>query len=47
MSLQPGDQAPDFTLQDQHGTPVTLSDLRGRTVAPWKVQPTAAPWLVR
>jgi thioredoxin-dependent peroxiredoxin len=30
--LEPGDQAPDFTLKDQHGTPVTLSGLRGRTV---------------
>ncbi len=32
MSLQPGDQAPDFTLPDQQGTHVTLSGLRGRTV---------------
>ncbi len=32
MRLQPGDQAPDFTLPDQHGTQVTLSDLRGQTV---------------
>ncbi len=32
MSLQPGDEAPDFTLPDQHGTPVKLSGLRGRTV---------------
>jgi thioredoxin-dependent peroxiredoxin len=30
--LEPGDQAPDFTLKDQHGAPVTLSGLRGRTV---------------
>jgi peroxiredoxin Q/BCP len=30
--LEPGDQAPDFTLPDQHGNPVTLSSLRGRTV---------------
>jgi peroxiredoxin Q/BCP len=30
--LQPGDQAPDFTLPDQHGNPVTLSELRGQTV---------------
>jgi thioredoxin-dependent peroxiredoxin len=30
--LQPGDDAPDFTLPDQHGTPVKLSELRGRTV---------------
>jgi len=27
-----GDPAPDFTLPDQHGHPVTLSQLRGRTV---------------
>ncbi len=30
--LQPGDQAPDFTLPDQHGQSVTLSELRGQTV---------------
>jgi peroxiredoxin Q/BCP len=28
----PGDKAPDFTLPDQHGNPVTLSDLRGKDV---------------
>lgn len=27
-----GDDAPDFTLQDTHGTPVTLSALRGGPV---------------
>jgi peroxiredoxin len=27
-----GDRAPDFELQDQHGTPVRLSGLRGRRV---------------
>ena len=32
MVLSAGDQAPDFTLQDQSGEPVTLSDLRGQTV---------------
>ena len=32
MRLQPGDQAPDFALPDQHGGTVTLSSLRGRTV---------------
>ncbi len=32
MPVEPGDQAPDFTLPDQHGDPVTLSDLRGQTV---------------
>jgi len=30
--LQPGDAAPDFTLPDQHGNPVALSELRGSTV---------------
>ena len=30
--LRPGDQAPDFSLPDQHGRPVTLSELRGQTV---------------
>jgi thioredoxin-dependent peroxiredoxin len=33
MSLQPGDVAPDFTLPDQNGNPVTLSELRGKNVA--------------
>jgi mycoredoxin-dependent peroxiredoxin len=27
-----GDTAPDFTLVDQHGEPVTLSGLRGHPV---------------
>jgi peroxiredoxin Q/BCP len=30
--LEPGDKAPDFTLPDQNGDDVTLSDLRGQTV---------------
>ncbi len=30
--LTPGDPAPDFTLSDQDGTPVSLSGLRGKTV---------------
>jgi len=30
--LAPGDLAPDFTLDDQDGTPVTLSSLRGGKV---------------
>ena len=30
--LAPGDLAPDFTLDDQDGTPVTLSSLRGSRV---------------
>jgi thioredoxin-dependent peroxiredoxin len=30
--LSPGDQAPDFTLPDADGTPVSLADYRGRKV---------------
>jgi thioredoxin-dependent peroxiredoxin len=30
--LAPGDPAPDFTLPDQDGNPVTLSGLRGKNV---------------
>jgi peroxiredoxin Q/BCP len=30
--IEPGDIAPDFTLPDQHGNQVTLSQLRGQTV---------------
>lgn len=30
--LRAGDVAPDFTLPDQDGNPLTLSDLRGQTV---------------
>src|SRR5687768_5601956 len=30
--LQVGDKAPDFTVNDQDGTPVKLSDLKGKKV---------------
>jgi peroxiredoxin Q/BCP len=30
--ISEGDLAPDFTLPDQHGNPVHLADLRGKTV---------------
>ena len=30
MPVEVGQQAPDFELKDQHGTPVRLSDFRGR-----------------
>jgi peroxiredoxin Q/BCP len=30
--LEPGDTAPDFTLPDADGNPVTLADYRGRSV---------------
>jgi peroxiredoxin Q/BCP len=33
ITLQPGDQAPDFEAQDQHGNTVRLADLRGQRVA--------------
>ena len=32
MALEPGDKAPDFTLSDQEGNPVSLSELRGKPV---------------
>ena len=32
MALAPGEEAPDFTLPDQHGEPVSLSGLRGKTI---------------
>ena len=32
MALEVGTQAPDFTLPNQHGTPVTLRALAGRNV---------------
>jgi len=30
--IEPGDKAPDFTLPDQRGNPVSLSAMRGKTV---------------
>lgn len=32
MTLKPGDKAPDFTLPDQTGSPVSLSGYRGRKI---------------
>ena len=32
MSLEVGQEAPDFTLRDEHGAEVPLSSLRGRNV---------------
>ena len=31
MTVEVGDMAPDFELKDQHGSPVRLSQLRGKT----------------
>jgi thioredoxin-dependent peroxiredoxin len=33
--LQPGSEAPDFTVPDQDGNPGTLAELRGRWVLLW------------
>jgi thioredoxin-dependent peroxiredoxin len=32
MALKPGDPAPDFTLPDQNGNPVSLSDFKNRSL---------------
>ena len=32
MSLKAGDQAPDFSVNDQNGNPVKLSDFKGKKV---------------
>jgi len=32
MAVEVGEMAPDFELKDQHGSPVTLSGLRGKNV---------------
>ena len=32
MSLQIGDAAPDFTLPNQNGDPISLASLRGKKV---------------
>jgi thioredoxin-dependent peroxiredoxin len=33
--LKPGDQAPEFDLQDHRGNRVRLADLRGKRVVLW------------
>lgn len=33
MALKPGRKAPDFTVNDQDGNPVSLQDFKGRRVA--------------
>ena len=46
MAPQAGDIAPDFTLPDQSGEPVTLSDLKGKTSSSTSIPrptPRAAP----
>lgn len=45
--LQVGDTAPDFTLPDSAGHPVTLSDLRGRDVIVYFYPRAATPGCTR
>jgi peroxiredoxin Q/BCP len=33
--LQPGDNAPDFTVNDHEGRSLSLADLRGRRAVLW------------
>lgn len=41
--LQPGTTAPEFTLPDQDGEPVTLADLRGHWVLLWWYPKASTP----
>ncbi len=41
--IEPGQKAPDFTLPDQDGDPVELSDLRGRPVVVYFYPKAATP----
>lgn len=41
--LQPGDAAPDFTLPDADGKPVSLADYRGRRVVVYFYPAAATP----
>lgn len=41
--LDPGTDAPQFTLPDQHGEPVRLRDLRGGWVLLWWYPKAATP----
>jgi peroxiredoxin Q/BCP len=41
--LEPGTVAPEFTLPDQHGAPVSLSDHRGHWVVLWWYPKAATP----
>lgn len=41
--LQPGTEAPNFTLSDQDGQDVTLADLRGHWVLLWWYPKASTP----
>ena len=41
--LEAGTQAPDFTLNDQDGNPVTLSDLADKWVVLWWYPKASTP----
>ena len=43
MTLQIGDPAPDFTLPDENGTPITLSSLKGQRVVIYFYPKDATP----
>ena len=47
MLLTPGTPAPDFTLPDQNGNPVRLSDFRGKTVVLYFYPKDNAPGCTR
>ena len=41
--LLEGSKAPDFTLDDQDGSPVTLSDFKGQKVLLWFYPKASTP----
>ena len=41
--LEPGDAAPDFSLPDQHGNEVALTDLGGHWVLLWWYPKASTP----
>ena len=41
--LNPGDPAPDFSVLDDHGRTVTLSEQRGKNVVLWFYPKASTP----